>query len=109
MPHPRYSSEEIAQRGQRLYEQKIRSQLDESETGKFLVLDIETGQYEIDRDEIAALKRAKEKNPKAALYLLRVGSETAYKLGTQGLEVTHDYRLGEADGGSCYPSADSRG
>jgi hypothetical protein len=85
MPHPRYSSEEIAQRGQRLYEQKIQSQLAESETGKFLALDIETGQYEIDADELAALKRAKAKNPDAALYLIRVGSETAYKLGTQGV------------------------
>lgn len=83
MPHPRYSSEEIAQHGQCLYEQKIQSQLAESETGKFLVLDIETGQYEIDTDEMAALKRAKEKNPNAALYLLRVGSETAYKFGIQ--------------------------
>ncbi len=85
MPHPRYSSDEIAQRGQTLYEQQIRTKIDESEKGKFLVLDIETGQYEIDVDELAALKRAKVKNPDAALYILRVGYATAYKLGTRGL------------------------
>jgi hypothetical protein len=83
MPHPRYSSDEIVQRGQALYDQQIRSQVETPHKGKFLVLDIETGNYEIDVDELAALKRAKAKNPDVALYILRVGSSTAYRLGKQ--------------------------
>ena len=83
MPHPRYSSDEIAQRGQALYDQQIHTQVETRHKGKFLVLDIETGNYEIDVDELAALKRAKAKNPDAALYILRVGSSTAYRLGKQ--------------------------
>jgi hypothetical protein len=51
------------------------------ERGKFLVLDIETGDYEIDSDELSALRRAKEKNPDAALYILRVGYPAAYRIG----------------------------
>jgi hypothetical protein len=47
---------------------------------KFLILDIETGNYEIDTNELAALRRAKAKNPDAALYILRVGSPTAYRV-----------------------------
>ena len=81
MSHPRYTSEEIAQRGQALYDQQIRAKLDEGDKGKFLVLDIETSAYEIDTNELTALKRAKEKNPNAAFYLLRVGYTTAYRLG----------------------------
>ncbi len=73
MPHPRYSSDEIAQHGQALYDQQIRTQVETYHKGKFLVLDIETGNYEIDADELAALRRAKAKNPDAALYILRVG------------------------------------
>ena len=83
MPHPRYNSDEIAQRGQVLYDQQIRAQVETRHKGKFLVLDIETGNYEIDINELAALRRAKAKNPDAALYLLRVGSSTAYRLGKQ--------------------------
>ena len=81
MPHPRYASDEIVRRGQALYEEKIRPQVELTQKGKFLVLDIETSDYEIDVDELAAVKRAKAKNPNAALYILRVGHSTAYRLG----------------------------
>jgi hypothetical protein len=83
--HPRYTREEIVQRGQALYDQQIRAQVEASHKGKFLVLNIETGEYEMDDDELAALKRAKAKNPDAALYILRVGYSTAYRLGRRGL------------------------
>ncbi len=81
MTHSHYTSDEIVRRGQDTYEQQIRSKLNPEDNGKFLVLDIETGMYEIDSNELAALKRAKAKNPDAALYLLRIGYKTAYRLG----------------------------
>lgn len=81
VPHPRYTRNEIVQRGQALYDQQIRAMVEASHKGKFLVLDIETGEYEIDANELTALKRAKSKNPDAALYIMRVGYPTAYRLG----------------------------
>jgi hypothetical protein len=83
MPHPRYTSEEIVRRGQALYEQQIRANVEARHKGAFLVLDIDTGEYEIDVSEVAALKRAKAKNPDAALYILRVGYPAAYRVGGQ--------------------------
>lgn len=81
MPHPRYTSEEIVRRGQALYDQQIRPQVEASHRGEFLVLDIETGEYEIDSSEVAAMKRARAKHPEAAFYLLRIGYPTAYRVG----------------------------
>lgn len=81
MSHPRYSSEEIARRGQALYEERLRDVVDVRDRGKFLVLDIETGEYELDVDELAALQRAKRKNSDAALYILRIGYPAAYRIG----------------------------
>lgn len=81
MPHPRYSSHEIAARGQAFYEQQLRAQVEPGNIGKFLVLDIETGEYEIDQDELVALKRAKAKRPDAPRYMLRIGYRGAYQLG----------------------------
>ena len=81
MSHPRYTSEEIARRGQALYEERLRAEVDARDRGKFLVLDIETGEYELDVDELAALQRAKRKNPDAVLYILRVGYPAAYRIG----------------------------
>jgi hypothetical protein len=84
VPHPHYTSEEIVQRGQTLYDQQIRTKVEASHKGKFLILDVDTGEYEIDSNEVAAVKRAKAKNPGAALYILRVGSPAAYRVGGQG-------------------------
>jgi hypothetical protein len=86
MPHPRYSSHEIAERGRKLYDEQLCAQVTPGNIGKFLVIDIETGDYEIDTEELAALRRAKAKHPDAPLYMVRIGSRTAYQLGGAGLE-----------------------
>ncbi len=83
MSHPRYTSEEIVERGEALYNQQIRAEVETGNEGKFLVLDIETGAYEVDEDELAAVQRAKANNSNAALYLMRIGYATAYRLGGQ--------------------------
>lgn len=81
MAHPRYSNREIAERGQALYEREIQGRLDAGAEGRFLVLDVETGDYELDSDELAAVKRARARHPDGAFYILRVGQPTAYRLG----------------------------
>jgi hypothetical protein len=82
---PRYSSDEISSRGQALYEREIRHRLDADSRGKFLVLDIESGEYEVDTDERAAVQRVRAKHPDAVLYLLRIGQPTAYRLGRKAV------------------------
>jgi hypothetical protein len=85
MPHPRYSSHEIVERGHAWYEQ-LRPQVEPGNVGKFMVIDIETGEYEIDRHEMAALSRLKAKHPEGARYLLRIGHRAAYHIGGARLE-----------------------
>lgn len=81
MPYAKYTSEEVATRGEGLYEQHIRSQVEADHQGEFVVVDIETGEYEIDKDDLAATKRALAKRPEAVLYGVRIGYPTAYRLG----------------------------
>jgi hypothetical protein len=76
----RYSSDEISTRGQALYEHEIRHRLDADARGKFLALDTESGEYEVDTDERAAVQRIRARHPDAVLYLLRIGQPTAYRL-----------------------------
>ena len=78
MPHPRYSNEEIVRRGQEIYERRLRLQLEDGNEGKVLAIDVETGDYELDSDEIAASRRAMAKSPGHALYLMRIGYESLY-------------------------------
>jgi hypothetical protein len=81
MSHPRYTTEEIVQRGEEIYQRDIRDRVEAHNKGKFLVLDIDTGDYEIDADELAALERAAAKHPDGARYILRIGYPTAHRLG----------------------------
>ena len=81
MPYRQYSPEEVAARGEALYERQIRARVETEHRGQFLVIDIETGDYEIDSDDLVATKRALAKRPTAVLFGLRIGSPTAYRLG----------------------------
>ena len=77
MTHQRISGAEITRRGEALYERLIRPKLGPADDGKFVAVDIETGDYEVDVSDVAALKPARLKNPAALLYLLRVGAPAA--------------------------------
>ena len=81
MAHSRYTSDEIVRRGQEIYEEQIRAEVEAELTGKFLVVDIETDLYEFDVSELAAFDSARAKHPDATLYLLRIGHNTAYRIG----------------------------
>jgi hypothetical protein len=76
-----YTKEEIARRGRDIYERDIRSEVEHDHEGRFLVVDITTGYYEIADDELAAFDRAEEENPEGSFFLLRVGRRAAHRLG----------------------------
>jgi hypothetical protein len=81
MPYSHYTAEAVAARGEAIYEQQIRAEVEAEHKGQFVVIDIETGEYEIDADDLAATKRALAKRPNAVLYGLRIGYPAAYRLG----------------------------
>ncbi len=87
MPYPAYTTEEVGRRGQALYDQQIRDKVEAEHAGKFLVVDITTGDFEIDEDDLVASERALAKNPNAVLYGLRIGSPAAYRLGATSMIV----------------------
>ena len=81
MPHPRYSGDEIARRGQEIYERRIRGQVEtEANIGKIISIDIESGDYELDDDLVAAGKRLLARHPGAALYGKRIGYNAVHAL-----------------------------
>jgi len=80
MPYTTHTPQEVELRGEEIYEQQIRPQVEAGNKGKFVVIDNETGQYEID-DDLQATQRALAKRPDAVLYGVRIGYPTAYTLG----------------------------
>ena len=80
---PRYSKEEFARRGDEIYWRDIYPQLTQADEGKFAVIDIETGAYEVDRDELAAADRLQARYPDAQVWLVEIGSRYARRFSAQ--------------------------
>lgn len=78
---PRYPKEEFARRGDEIFERDISPRLTQEDQGKFVLIDIESGDYEVDADEIAASDRLRARRPDAQPWLRRVGSRYVYRLG----------------------------
>jgi hypothetical protein len=78
---PRYSKEEFARRGDEIYEQKIHSRIEANNEGEFVAIDIETGAYEVDSDELVASDRLLARYPEAQIWVRRVGSRYARRFG----------------------------
>ena len=78
---PRYSKDEFARRGDSLYESEVRPRLKPEDNGKFVAIDVETGAYEIDSDDYAAVARLRSRKPAADVWLMRAGHPTTYRMG----------------------------
>jgi len=88
MSYSDYLPEEIESRGEQIYDEHIRASVEAGNEGKYVVIDIESGDFEMDEDDLQATKRMLAKQPGAVLYGLRVGYPTAYTLG--GHTATHE-------------------
>jgi hypothetical protein len=77
----RYPKEEIVKRGQAIFENDVKPHLKGRDPMDFVVIDIETGAYEVDADNLAACLRLRERNPDAQIWGRRVGSRTIGHFG----------------------------
>ena len=84
------STEETTRRGKAMYEAHIRAHVEPKHTGETLVINVETGEYEINADDIQAALRARARfGSNAPLFALRIGSSTAYRLGGYVVSAHH--------------------
>jgi hypothetical protein len=85
MEDERHSAQSVARRGRELYERSIRGEVEDGHEGRFLALDVESGDYELGDDALSVSARLRERKPQAVLYLMRVGRPAAYRLGGRAL------------------------
>ena len=85
--YPRYSKEEFARRGNEIYERDVRPHLSPRDDGKFVAIDIETGSYEVDANEIAASRRLLARHPEAQIWFRQVGAPYTHRFGPRSRTV----------------------
>ena len=85
----RYSKEEFARRGDEIYESQVRQQIDEeSDRGKIVAIDIETGAFEVADDILPATNRLFERLPDAQPWIVRIGHRAVDRFGSRSLKKT---------------------
>ena len=78
---PRYSKEEAARRGDEIYDREVRAQIEPDHNGEIVAIDLDTGAWEVDPDEITAARRLEAHHPDAQIWAVRVGSRYLSRFG----------------------------
>lgn len=78
---PSHTPEELARLGAEVFDRRVRPSLGPEDDGKFVAVDVRTGEYEIDPDDYAAVTRLRARVPAADVWLARAGSPTTYRIG----------------------------
>lgn len=79
------SAEETARRGDEIYEQRIRSQVEAGNHGKIVAIDVETGAYALEETALAASRRLQAQQPNAEVWFVRVGHRALHHIGARSL------------------------
>lgn len=81
MIKPRYTLDEIARLGDAAYDREVAPRAGVEDMGRFVAIDVDSGAYEIDADEVVATDRLLERVPGAQCWLRRVGTRYAHTFG----------------------------
>lgn len=75
--------ERVGRRGEALYQRDLRAAVEtEDNIGKMIIIDVETGDYEIDdRNGLDAARNLQAKHLNASLYGIRIGYNVAAVMG----------------------------
>jgi hypothetical protein len=73
------SSEEVSRLGSELL-RRLEPSLPANDADKFIAIDIDSGDFEVDADDLSAVTRLRARRPSAESYLGRIGHDTAYRI-----------------------------
>ena len=78
---PQYSADEAVDRAEEIYHQRLRSQVEAGNLGRYIAIDVDSGEYEMGDDYHAAARVLLNRNPDAALAVLRIGYAAVGRIG----------------------------
>lgn len=75
------ATDDLAEGGQRLYDERLRDLLEPEHEGAFVAIEPESERYFLGETGLAALRTGRGDLPGKLFYLLRVGHMAAYRVG----------------------------
>lgn len=82
-----YKPGEVTDLAREIYQEKIKPLVEPQEQGKFIVIDVVSGDYEIDEQIVDAFDRLKARRPESVAGGLRIGHRAAFKM--PGIRFPH--------------------
>ncbi|HEX3130941.1 MAG TPA: hypothetical protein VH394_26645 [Thermoanaerobaculia bacterium] len=93
VPRTKRERDEIARRGDEIYDSRIRPHVAPEDEGKYVLIDVESGDHEMDRDEVAASDRLLARHPDARIWMVQIGSRYARRFGPR-------FKTAQVEGGA---------
>ena len=78
---PRHTLEELDRLGSEIFDRRVKPTLRPEDHGKFVAIDVDTGEYEMDEDDYKAVMRLLDRIPAADSWLICAGYPTTYRIG----------------------------
>ena len=79
-------SQQLAQRGEVIYQKKLKELLEPKYNGQFVAIEVDSGDYFLGDTPLDAIHRGKEKYPDKPFHVMRVGPKTAFNLKSNFLK-----------------------
>ena len=81
MSNSKYPIEEIARRGDEIYDPSIRAEVEGKHDGQVVAIDVDTGRYELGEMGWVAAEPLLAQNPDAQIWLVHVGDRAYHHFG----------------------------
>ena len=81
MPTAKRTLDELRTLAGAIFDHQVRPTLQPGDGGKYVAIDVETGEFEIDEDDYAAVTHLRSRRPAADIWLMRAGYPTTYRMG----------------------------
>ena len=78
------ATEELAQKAETIYRDTIHGKVDGKRDGQIVMIDVDSGDYEIDEHLLPAADRLRVRRPAARLYPIRIGGSAIYSIRPRG-------------------------
>jgi hypothetical protein len=82
---------QVAERGEQIYHEKLRPILEPKEKGKFVTIEVNSGEYFLGDSLLEALQNARKKYPTRLFHTMKVGSEGVFQMGTYGKNLVYGW------------------
>jgi len=76
------SPEQVAQKGEEIYKNKLKSILEPKENGKFIAIEVISENYFVGDSILEALETAKKEYPDQLFHTIKIGYQGVFKMGS---------------------------